>query len=47
MFQKSADYSGIRIFRSLPFGLRSLVNKRAAFKITLKRYLKYIFILPC
>jgi hypothetical protein len=34
-FQKSAYYAGIKIFDSLP----SLVNKKARFKVALKRYL--------
>jgi IS1 family transposase len=38
-FQKSAYYAGINIFNSLSSNLRSLMNKKAQFKITLKRYL--------
>jgi hypothetical protein len=38
-FQKSAYYSGIKIFSNLPCSLRSLINKRMQFKAALKRYL--------
>jgi hypothetical protein len=38
-FEKSAYYAGIKIFNSLPSNLTSLVNKKAQFKVTLKRYL--------
>jgi hypothetical protein len=38
-FQKSAYYAGIKIFNSLPSSLTSLVNKKAQFKVALKRYL--------
>jgi plasmid replication initiation protein len=38
-FQKSAFYSGIRIFNSLTLTLINLKNERAKFKIALKRYL--------
>jgi hypothetical protein len=38
-FQKSAYYTGIKIFNSLPSNLRILVNKRTQFKVALKRYL--------
>jgi hypothetical protein len=38
-FQKSAFYTGIKIFNSLPSSLTSLVNKKSQFKVALKRYL--------
>jgi IS1 family transposase len=38
-FQKSAFYTGINIFNSLPSTLTSLVNKKSQFKVALKRYL--------
>jgi hypothetical protein len=38
-FQKSACYAGIEIFNTLPSNLRSLTNKKAQFKVALKRYL--------
>jgi hypothetical protein len=38
-FQKSAYYAGIKIFNSLPPNLRSVMNKRAPYKVALKRYL--------
>jgi hypothetical protein len=38
-FQKSTYYAGIKIFNSLPSNLRSLMNKKAQFKVALKRYL--------
>jgi hypothetical protein len=38
-FQKSAYFAGIKIFNSLPSDLRSLTNKKAQFKVALKRYL--------
>jgi hypothetical protein len=38
-FQKSAFYTGIKIFNTLPFSLTSLVNKKSQFKVALKRYL--------
>jgi hypothetical protein len=38
-FQKSAYYSGIKIFNTLPCGLNSLINKRVQFKAALKIYL--------
>jgi hypothetical protein len=38
-FQKSAYYAGIKLFNSLPSNLRSLMNIKAQFKVTLKRYL--------
>jgi hypothetical protein len=37
--QKSAYYPCIKIFNSLPWNLRSLMNKRAQFTVSLKRYL--------
>jgi len=39
MFSKSAYYAGIRIFNILLSNLRSLTNKKAQFKVALKRYL--------
>jgi IS1 family transposase len=38
-FQKSAFYTGIKIFNSLPSSLTSLVNKKSQFKVALKIYL--------
>jgi hypothetical protein len=38
-FQKTACYFVIKIFNSLPSNLRSLMNKKAQFKVALKRYL--------
>jgi hypothetical protein len=38
-FQKSACYAGIKIFNSLASNLRSLMNKKAQFRVALKRYL--------
>jgi hypothetical protein len=38
-FQKSAYYAGIKIFNSLLSSLTRLVNKKAQFKVALKRYL--------
>jgi hypothetical protein len=38
-FQNSAYYAGINIFNSLPSSLTSLVNKKAQFKVALKRHL--------
>jgi IS1 family transposase len=38
-FQRSAYYAGIKIFNRLPSNLRSLMNKKAQFKVALKRYL--------
>jgi hypothetical protein len=38
-FQKSAYYAGIKIFNILPSNLKSLMNKKAQFKVGLKRYL--------
>jgi IS1 family transposase len=38
-FQKSAFYTGIKIFNTLPSSLTSLVNKKSQFKVALKRYL--------
>jgi hypothetical protein len=38
-FQKSAYYAGINIFNSLPSSLTGLINKKAQFKVALKRYL--------
>jgi hypothetical protein len=37
--QKSAFYSGIRIFNSLPHSLINLENEKAQFKVALRRYL--------
>jgi hypothetical protein len=37
--QKSAFYSGIGIFSSLPCGLTNLKNGKAQFKVALKRYI--------
>jgi hypothetical protein len=42
-FQENAYCAGIKIFNSLSSNLRSLMNKKAWFKMTLKRYLKYSF----
>jgi hypothetical protein len=44
-FQKSVYYAVIKIFNSLPSNLRSLMNKKAQFKVALKRYLKYSLLL--
>jgi hypothetical protein len=38
-FQKSAFYTGIKIFNTLLSSLTSLVNKKSQFKVALKRYL--------
>jgi IS1 family transposase len=38
-FQKSVYYADIKIFNSLSSNLRSLMNKKAQFKVALKRYL--------
>ena len=38
-FQKSAFYSGIRIFNSLPRSITNLKNEKTQFKVALKRYL--------
>jgi hypothetical protein len=38
-FQKSAFYSGIRIFNSLPYSVTKLKNEKAQFKAALRRYL--------
>jgi hypothetical protein len=38
-FQKSAYHAGIKTFNSLPSNLKSLKNKKAQFKLALKRYL--------
>jgi hypothetical protein len=38
-FQKSAFYSGIRSFNSLPCSLINLKNEKAQFKVALRRYL--------
>jgi hypothetical protein len=38
-FQNSAYYAGIKVYNSLPSALRSLMNKKAQFKVALKRYL--------
>ena len=38
-FQKSAFYSGIRIFNKLPQNITDLKNEKAQFKVALKRYL--------
>jgi hypothetical protein len=37
-FQKSTHYAGIKVFNNLPSDLRSLINKKAQFKIALKQY---------
>jgi hypothetical protein len=42
-FQKSAYYAGIKTFNSLPSNLSSLTNKKAQFKVALKRYLNTHF----
>jgi hypothetical protein len=36
-FQKSAYYSGIKVFSNLPSSLKSLMNEKAQFKLALKR----------
>jgi hypothetical protein len=46
-FQKSVYYAGIKIFNSLPSNLRSLMNKKAQFKVALKKILKYSLLLLC
>jgi hypothetical protein len=38
-FQKSAFYSGIRIFNSLPHSITDLKNEKTQFKVALKKYL--------
>jgi hypothetical protein len=38
-FQKNAYYAGVKIFNNLPSNLRSAMNKKAQFKVALKRYL--------
>jgi hypothetical protein len=38
-FQKSTNYSGIKIFNDLPASLKSLMNEKAILKIVLKEYL--------
>jgi hypothetical protein len=38
-FQNTAYHAGIRIINSLPSNLRSLMNKKAQFKVALKWYL--------
>jgi hypothetical protein len=38
-FQKCAYCAGIKIFNNLPSNLRSLINKKAQFKVPLKKYL--------
>jgi hypothetical protein len=38
-FQKSAFYSAIRIFNSLPRSLTNLKNEKAQFKVAVRRYL--------
>jgi hypothetical protein len=38
-FQKSAYYSGMKIFNNLPSSLKSLMNEKVKFKVALKRYL--------
>jgi hypothetical protein len=38
-FQKSAFYSGMRIFNSLPRSLTNLKNEKARFKVEFRRYL--------
>jgi hypothetical protein len=42
-FQKSAYYAGIKIFNSLPSSLKSLVNKKAQFKVA--KVLNYMLLL--
>jgi hypothetical protein len=37
--QKSAFYSSIRIFNSLPYSVTKLKNEKAQFKVALRRYL--------
>jgi hypothetical protein len=41
-FRNSAYYLGINIFNSIPSSLRSLMNKRAQFKVALNTYLKML-----
>jgi IS1 family transposase len=38
-FQKSAVYSGIWFFNSLPYSITNLKNKKAQFKVALRRHL--------
>jgi hypothetical protein len=38
-FQKSALYSSIRIFNSLPYSVTNLKNEKAQFKVALRRHL--------
>jgi hypothetical protein len=38
-FQKSAFYSGIRIFNSVPHSLTNLKEEEAQFNVALRRYL--------
>jgi hypothetical protein len=38
-FQKCMYYIGIKIFHSLPFSLKSLLNEEALFRVALKRYI--------
>ena len=38
-FQKSAPYSGIRIFNNLPRSITSLKNENTQFKVALKKFL--------
>jgi hypothetical protein len=42
--KKNAYYAAIKIFNSLPSNLRSLMNKKAQFKVALKRYLNTHFL---
>jgi hypothetical protein len=37
VFQKSTHYSGIKIFSTLPFSLKRLMNEKAKFKEALNR----------
>jgi hypothetical protein len=46
-FQKSAFYTGIKIFNSLPSSLTSLMNKKSQFKVALKKVFKYTLLLLC
>jgi hypothetical protein len=44
--KRTSKYSGIEVFNRLPSSFRSLMNKRAQFKVALKS-LKYTLLLSC
>jgi hypothetical protein len=46
-FQKSAFYSGIRIFNNLPYSVTNLQNEKAQFKVALRRDLNGTLLLLC